>query len=151
MQEPEGMPKGPNGQKQPADSIGCTVMAGKIATGEIDEDGYVVPGHKDSGLSGGLGRAKSLSAERRKEIAKSAAARRWGKEETMNSQVQRMSAAMFPPEGAQVVNVKFFLGTSRAVTAEELADQLDRADAQLRSGTAARTMRLDGDLTTKHF
>ena len=69
----------------------------------------------------------------------------------MNSQVQRMSAAMFPSEGTQVVNVKFFLGTSRAVTAEELADQLDRADAQIRSGAAVRSTNLDGDLSTKSF
>ena len=69
----------------------------------------------------------------------------------MNSQVERISGAMFPLEGTQVVNVKFFLGTSRAVTAEVLADQLDRADAQLRSGAAERTTHLDGDLTIKRF
>lgn len=145
------MPKGPNGQKRPADAIGCAVMVGRIATGDLDDDGYVAPGRKNSGASGGAARANSLSADRRQEIAKSAAAKRWGKEETMNSQVQRMSAAMFPSEGTQVVNVKFFLGTSRAVTAEELADQLDRADAQIRSGTAVRSTNLDGDLTTKSF
>ena len=143
------MPKGPQGQKRPADAIGAAVMVAQIATGEIEDEGYVAPGRRNSGLAGGSARAESLSADRRKEIAKSAAAKRWGKEETMNSQVQRMSAAMFPPDGTQVVNVKFFLGTSRAVTAEELADQLDRADAQLRNGAAARTTHLDGDLTTK--
>jgi len=31
------MPKGPQGQKRPADAIGLAVMVGKIATGEIDE------------------------------------------------------------------------------------------------------------------
>lgn len=31
------MPKGPNGQKRPADAIGLAVMIGKIATGEITE------------------------------------------------------------------------------------------------------------------
>ena len=109
------------------------------------------PGRRNRVTPGGHSRAKSLSAERRKEIAKSAAAKRWGKEEAMSSQVQRMSAAMFPLEGTKVVNVKFFLGTSRAVTAEELADQLDRADAQLRSGAALRTTKLDAELTIKQF
>jgi hypothetical protein len=145
------MPKGPNGQKRPADAIGCAVAVGKIATGEVDDDGYAAPGRKRSGVVGGASRAEALSADRRHEIAKSAASKRWGKEETMNSQVQRMSASMFPPEGTQVVNVKFFLGTSRAVTAEELADQLSRADAQLRSGAAERSTHLDGDLTTKQL
>jgi hypothetical protein len=31
------MPKGPRGQKRPADVIGAAIMVGKIATGEIDE------------------------------------------------------------------------------------------------------------------
>jgi hypothetical protein len=31
------MPKGPTGQKRPADAIGLAVMIGKIATGEIEE------------------------------------------------------------------------------------------------------------------
>ena len=31
------MPKGPKGEKRPADVIGAAVMVGKIATGEIDD------------------------------------------------------------------------------------------------------------------
>jgi len=31
------MPKGPQGQKRPADAIGLAVMVGKIATGEIED------------------------------------------------------------------------------------------------------------------
>ncbi len=31
------MPKGPNGEKRPADAIGLAVMVGKIATGEIED------------------------------------------------------------------------------------------------------------------
>jgi hypothetical protein len=31
------MPKGPNGQKRPADAIGLAVMIGKIATGEVED------------------------------------------------------------------------------------------------------------------
>lgn len=33
------MPKGPKGEKRPADAIGLAVMVGRIATGEIDDDG----------------------------------------------------------------------------------------------------------------
>ena len=31
------MPRGPKGEKRPADVIGAAVMVGRIATGEIDE------------------------------------------------------------------------------------------------------------------
>jgi len=32
------MPKGPDGQKRPGDVIGATVMVGRIATGEIEDN-----------------------------------------------------------------------------------------------------------------
>lgn len=31
------MPRGPNGQKRPADAVGAAIMVAKIATGEIEE------------------------------------------------------------------------------------------------------------------
>jgi hypothetical protein len=31
------MPKGPNGEKRPADAVGLAVLIGKIATGEVDD------------------------------------------------------------------------------------------------------------------
>jgi hypothetical protein len=31
------MPRGPKGEKRPADVIGAAVMVGRIATGEIEE------------------------------------------------------------------------------------------------------------------
>jgi len=67
----------------------------------------------------------------------------------VSTHIERMKAAMFPAEGTSVVNVKFFLGSGRQVTAEQLADQLDRADAQLRSGATQRSHVLDGHLTVK--
>jgi hypothetical protein len=33
------MPRGPKGEKRPADVIGAAVMVGRIATGEIEEGG----------------------------------------------------------------------------------------------------------------
>ena len=32
------MPKGPKGEKRPADPVGAAVMVAKIATGEIEDD-----------------------------------------------------------------------------------------------------------------
>ena len=56
------MPKGPQGQKRPADVIGCAVTVAKIATGEIGEETSngknpksVAAGRK-GGLKGGGGK-----------------------------------------------------------------------------------------------
>jgi hypothetical protein len=46
------MPKGPRGEKRPADVIGAAVMVGRIATGEIEEDCGKVPQRAKGGLKG---------------------------------------------------------------------------------------------------
>lgn len=76
------MPTGPKGEKRPADVIGNAVKVMRIATGE-EEDTVRDPAkelHRKGGLKGGVGRAKSLSSEQRREIASKAAAARWKKE-----------------------------------------------------------------------
>ena len=70
------MPRGPKGEKRPADVIGAAVMVGRIATGEIEET-TPSSGRVRSGRAGGEARSKSLSANKRKEIAKKAAEKRW--------------------------------------------------------------------------
>jgi hypothetical protein len=73
------MPKGPNGEKRPADVIGAAIMVAKIATGEI-EDARADPTkehHSRGGKKGGAARAAKLTAEERSEIAKKAAELRW--------------------------------------------------------------------------
>jgi hypothetical protein len=71
------MPTGPQGQKGPADLIGCAVMIGRIATGEIEES--LAPFNKvKSGRAIAAARASKLSKEERSAIAKKAAAGRWG-------------------------------------------------------------------------
>ena len=78
------MPKGPKGEKRPADAVGAAVMVAKIATGEAEEE-YTDDGKNKAavelGRKGGQARAKKLSKKRRAEIAKNAAAKRWGKED----------------------------------------------------------------------
>ena len=60
------MPRGPNGEKRPRDTIGCAVHVMKIATGEIDEE---LPAKtRESGIKGGEARARALCPERRGEI-----------------------------------------------------------------------------------
>jgi hypothetical protein len=79
------MPRGPKGEKRPADVIGAAVMIAKIATGEIEErpvtpeDEGKDPAAVALGSKGGKARAKGLSAKRRKEIAAKAAKSRWSK------------------------------------------------------------------------
>ena len=74
------MPKGPKGQKRPADVISNAVTVMKIATGEIEEslteDGKSRAAG-ELGRKGGLARAKKVSKARRLEIARSAAQKRW--------------------------------------------------------------------------
>ncbi len=75
------MPKGPQGQKRPADVIGNAVKVMRIATGEIAEtvEAKAKIAAAELGSLGGKARAASLSKKKRAEIAKKAAAVRWGK------------------------------------------------------------------------
>ena len=62
------MPKGPKGEKRPADVIGAAITVAKIATGEIEED--IDDDGKDKaaqalGRKGGKARAENLSKKRR--------------------------------------------------------------------------------------
>lgn len=76
------MPKGPNGEKRPADAIGLAVMIGKIATGEIEDerDEKLSSAAAEMGRKGGQKRAANMTPERRAEIARKAAEKRWGKQ-----------------------------------------------------------------------
>ncbi len=73
------MPRGPNGEKRPGDVIGAAIMVAKIATGEVEDN--ATPDdkahHSAGGKKGAAARAASLTPERRSEIAKKAAAKRW--------------------------------------------------------------------------
>lgn len=80
------MPKGPKGEKRPGDVKARAVMIAKIATGEI-EDMITADGKNAAavalGRMGGKARAASMSARKRKEIAKKAAAQRWAKKSVL--------------------------------------------------------------------
>ena len=78
------MPKGPKGQKRPADVIGAAIQIAKIATGEIEEDLGTTDDGKDKaavalGRKGGAARAATLTKKRRSDIARKAAGARWKK------------------------------------------------------------------------
>jgi hypothetical protein len=71
------MPKGPKGQKRPADVIGNAVKVMRIATGEEQED-FTEDGKSVYAVNLGKRGARALTPKRRSEIAKRAAAKRWG-------------------------------------------------------------------------
>ena len=78
------MPTGPKGEKRPADVIGNAIKVARIATGEEPEEVPANDGKdphaKAMGAKGGAARAKAMTPERRVEIAKAAAAKRWKKD-----------------------------------------------------------------------
>ena len=69
------MPRGPQGQKRPADTVGAAVNVAKIATGEVE--GYIPSKGREGGLVGGKARAKSLTPRQPSKIARDAARARW--------------------------------------------------------------------------
>jgi hypothetical protein len=76
------VPKGPQGQKRKADVIGNAVLIARIATGEASDD--TPDDGKDKaaqalGSKGGKKRAETMTPERRAEIARKAAEKRWRK------------------------------------------------------------------------
>ena len=61
------MPRGPNGEKRPADTVANAVHVMRIATGQIEDE--LPAATRAGGLKGGPARAKALSPEERRAIA----------------------------------------------------------------------------------
>jgi hypothetical protein len=75
------MPRGPRGEKRPADVIGAAVKVMRIATSEEPEELDTDSPKSiaaELGRRGGKARAKKMTPERRSEIARLAASKRWG-------------------------------------------------------------------------
>ena len=76
------MSKAPSGRKRPADVIGNAVHVMRVLTGEDTDDAPDDGKDKAAqsmGRKGGAARAASMTPERRAEIARTAAEKRWGK------------------------------------------------------------------------
>ena len=75
------MPRGPKGQKRPADTHAAAIMVAKIAAGEIADQ--VTDNGKNAaavalGRMGGKARAEKMSKKQRSAIARMGAKARWG-------------------------------------------------------------------------
>jgi hypothetical protein len=73
------MPKGPKGEKRPADVIGAAVMVGRIAAGEVTDSKNKNLSKVAGGKAGGVKRDAAMSASAKVSTAKKAAAARWKK------------------------------------------------------------------------
>jgi hypothetical protein len=74
------MPKGPNGQKRPADANACAVMVAEIATGDCGNEARSRHRSEPQGrIEGREGKGCIYDAGRRLEIAKRAVSARWKK------------------------------------------------------------------------
>lgn len=77
------MPRGPRGEKRPADVIGNAVKVMRIATGEEAEEletDRVKSAAAELGARGGKARAAKMAPEKRAEQAREAARHRWKRE-----------------------------------------------------------------------
>jgi hypothetical protein len=76
------MPKGPRGEKRPADVIGNAVKVMRIATGEETEEletARAKSAAAELGARGGKARAAKMTPTERAGVAKRAALARWRK------------------------------------------------------------------------
>jgi hypothetical protein len=74
------VPRGPRGEKRPADVIGNAVKVMRIATGEEQEEtDSPKSAAAEFGSRGGKVRAERITPARRAEIAKNASLSRWKK------------------------------------------------------------------------
>lgn len=132
------MPKGPQGQKRPADAIGCAVNVARIATGK-DVDIISTSSRHRSGVAGAKARAENLSADERRKIAKKAADARWEKKrrDVMAGTCQAaLEARLFNTEGISLVNFKLLRGDDPSVTKEEICEEVHSAITQKIAGMA---------------
>ena len=69
------MPRGPQGQKRPADTNANAVHVMKLLTGEVEED---LPA--EGKVNGGKARTSGMTAEERSALAQTASRARWARE-----------------------------------------------------------------------
>ena len=129
------MPKGPNGQKRPADVIGCANLVGRIATGEAEEEVDYVASKSERASAGGKARAAHLSKDERSKIAKAGAEARWKEERRADmTNKERLMAALFDNPQREHVDIKFFLGGGVEITEEALCGEAVKMLEQMDAG-----------------
>lgn len=121
------MPKGPKGEKRPADAIGCAVMVARIATGEMEEELPAMSGRTRSGKAGGVARREALNEAERSAIAKGAANARWKKEADMTA-CDEVRELYERKRANGLVDAKFYVGSVREAAQEVVCGELLRLE-----------------------
>ena len=125
------MPKGPNGQKRPADAIGLAVHVGKIATGEADEEADYVASNAERASAGGKARAQHLSKGELQQIAKARAEAGWNKRSKEMTEQSRLMRALFEHADREHVDIKFLRGPAGNLTTENICHEANSAIFQI--------------------
>jgi hypothetical protein len=60
--------------------VGAAIMVARLSVGDLDETLHVPSARVRSGQTGGAARAQKLTPQKRQEIARRAAQKRWGSE-----------------------------------------------------------------------
>lgn len=63
----------------------------------------------------------------------------------MSSFIDRAADLLFPAEGRQTLNIKFFGVAEGRISAASLAEQIVRAESQIRAGNAVYVEDVDAD------
>ena len=71
------VPKGPNGERRPADVVGCAVNVARIATDEVEDIGYEKPAKRRGAVARAKARQNNTTPGERSKIARLAAEKRW--------------------------------------------------------------------------
>lgn len=145
------MPKGPNGEKRPADAIGCAVQVARIATGEEVDTAYVSKNRRKSGVAGAEARMRKMSADERSSVAKRAAEARWKEKEAKMNGIHAVEAQVSrlyeEKRAAGLVDVKFLHKNLDEGSPAQVEADLLRIQKAISDG---KTKKLDfGDLRLK--
>jgi hypothetical protein len=135
----EQMPKGPNGEKRPADVIGNAIMVGRIATGEMEDIPASKSGRVKSGIAGGNARAAALNQGERREIAMKAAKSRWNDERrrdmTNTNNACEQLAALYKKKASEgLIDAKYFVSNVGDVAKEIVFAEALRFDEAVERG-----------------
>lgn len=130
------MPKGPQGQKRPADAISRAVMVARIATGEIEDTTSRI-----GRSAGGKVRAMVLSPKQRKEIASAAAKARWQNVDELEldmSELSILKRELFGDSSSSISDIKFYPGESTECSPDDIAGAIRSAISDVEQGNGEK-------------
>jgi hypothetical protein len=137
------MPRGPRGEKRPADTNACAVKVGRLATGAETEE--LCEGASPQS-AGGKARAARLPAETRRKIASTGAKARWGGKEVRMSEKDKLMHTLFDNPEKELVDIKFCrLDGAKAVSEEAFCARVNQIIFEIDTDLTKASDRFLGD------